>query len=148
MKYTDLINANIVLIGLLHYKSVALDDSQQTYHFIVEEQIFSTSYALLRIRGPPKITYFILKHSFSFVQLFSNSIFSLFFQLFLSLQRRYHFQFTPSTITYFQGKGAQQVSHTCNFKVSGLCKKFVIASDFSNKILFSLKLKMTKNTGS
>lgn len=56
---------------------------------------------------PPQITHFILKHSFSFVQLFSNTIFSLFFPLFLSFQRRYHFQFTPPTITYFQGKGAQ-----------------------------------------
>lgn len=63
-----------------------------------------------------------------------------FFQLFLSFGSIHHFQFIPSIITHFQGKGAQQESHSCNFRLCGLCKRFVIASDFCNKILFSLQL--------
>lgn len=52
VKYIDLINANEVHTRLLYYTSVALDDFQQTRHFIVHEQIFSPSYGVLRIRGP------------------------------------------------------------------------------------------------
>lgn len=65
----------------------------------------------------------------------------------ITFQTRHHFQFTSSPIAYLQGKAAEQVSHTCNFNVPGLCKKFVVTSNFNNKILLSLQMKIINSTG-
>lgn len=76
---TDLINGNEVHTGLLRH-SIALDDAQQTSHFIVDEQMFSTSYAVLRIRRPPQ-NHAVLKHSFVLYN-FSPILFYYFFSCF------------------------------------------------------------------
>lgn len=127
----------LVLSGLLYYRSVA-GMILITCHFAMGEQMLSPSYADLRIPDPHRIPTASVLHSCP------PALFSFFlFQFFIDFQRIHRFWFILFPIIYFQGKGAQQESHSCNFR---LCKKFVIASDFCNKILSCLQLKIRTNT--
>jgi len=100
-------------------------------------KMLSPSYADLRITNPHRIPTASVLRSCPPALLFLSL-----FQFFIDFQRTHRFQFIPSPIIYFQGKGAQQESHSCHFR---LCKKSVIASDFHDKILYCLQPKMTRN---